>query len=149
MSSSVPNQPQIAVVIPCYRVLAQISSVIVTIPPEVRWIILVDDACPEESGRIARSRSNDTRLELVVHQEPQGVGGAMVSGFRRALELGAEIVVKIDGDGQMNPALLHRFVAPIASGRADYTKGNRFYRLESLRSMPGGVYLATQYSPSS
>ncbi len=80
------------------------------------------------SMRIAR--------HVLRHGENQGVGSAMVTGYRRALEVGADIAVKIDGDGQMDPALLPAFVRPLALGLADYTKGNRFFSLGSVRGMP-------------
>jgi glycosyltransferase involved in cell wall biosynthesis len=60
----------------------------------------------------------------------------MVTGYRAALEAGADVVVKVDGDGQMDPAFIPRFTKALALGQADYTKGNRFYDLESLRAMP-------------
>ena len=65
-----------------------------------------------------------------------GVGGAVVSGFQRALEEEMDVVVKIDGDGQMDPRLLPRFIQPIINGKADFTKGSRFYSLDSLAAMP-------------
>jgi dolichol-phosphate mannosyltransferase len=73
-----------------------------------------------------------------VLRNPQnrGVGGAVMTGYRMALERQMDIVVKIDGDGQMDPGLLPLFVEPLVTGIADYTKGNRFYRPESIRSMP-------------
>jgi len=73
---------------------------------------------------------------VVYHAQNQGVGGAVLTGYQRALELGAGIIVKIDGDGQMDPAMLPRFVAPIVAGYADYTKGNRFYDLRHIGRMP-------------
>jgi glycosyltransferase involved in cell wall biosynthesis len=65
-----------------------------------------------------------------------GVGGAVLRGYKEAMERGADIIVKIDGDGQMDPALLTGFVEPILSGQADYTKGNRFFDLENIGRMP-------------
>jgi dolichol-phosphate mannosyltransferase len=79
---------------------------------------------------------------VVKHAVNKGVGGAMVSGYREALELGCTIVVKVDGDGQMDPALLPMFVRPVAEGKADYAKGNRFYNLEDTRQMPRKRLLA-------
>jgi glycosyltransferase involved in cell wall biosynthesis len=72
----------------------------------------------------------------VEHPENQGVGGAVMSGYRAALADGAVVIVKVDGDGQMNPALIPNFVGPILAGEADYTKGNRFFDLEAVRNMP-------------
>jgi glycosyltransferase involved in cell wall biosynthesis len=130
------GRARVAVVIPCYRVRAHILQVIEKIGPDVERIFVVDDACPEGSGALVKEHCSDRRVRVLVHGDNQGVGGAVVTGYRAALEEGAEIVVKIDGDGQMDPALIGRFVAPLAAGTADYTKGNRFYDLELLRSMP-------------
>ena len=73
---------------------------------------------------------------MLRHAANQGVGGATITGYRAALADGADIVVKLDGDGQMNPRAIARLVAPIVQGRADYAKGNRFHELEYLRTMP-------------
>ena len=126
----------VAVVIPSYKVRAHILSVITAIGPECERIFVVDDACPEGSGNYVKQHTTDSRVQVIFHQENQGVGGAVLSGYRAAIADGAQVVVKIDGDGQMDPALLNSFVEPILKGQADYTKGNRFYDLESLQSMP-------------
>ena len=128
--------PNVVVVIPCYRVSGQVRGVIARIGPEVARIFVVDDACPEHSGDVVEQQCDDVRVSVIRHAENQGVGGAMVTGYRAALEAGAEIVVKIDGDGQMDPLLIPRFIKALALGQADYAKGNRFYDLESLRAMP-------------
>jgi dolichol-phosphate mannosyltransferase len=128
--------PVIAVVVPCYGVSRHIIGVLQRIGPEVAWIYVVDDGCPERSGTVVRESIQDPRVRVLEHGRNLGVGAAVVSGYRRALVDGAEVVVKIDGDGQMDPGLLPRFVNPILSGLADYTKGNRFYGLEGMRSMP-------------
>ncbi len=73
---------------------------------------------------------------LICHPSNLGVGGAMVTGFRKALELGAQIIVKADGDGQMDLTRLPGLVMPLIQGRADYTKGNRFRDFVSLQQMP-------------
>jgi dolichol-phosphate mannosyltransferase len=128
--------PSVAVVIPCYRVSGQVQDVLARIGPEVHRIFVVDDCCPEQTGDFVERNCTDARVSVIRHADNQGVGGAMVTGYRAALAAGAEIVVKIDGDGQMDPALIPRFVKALAQGQADYTKGNRFYDLESLRTMP-------------
>jgi dolichol-phosphate mannosyltransferase len=128
--------PSVAVVIPCYRVSGRVQDVIARIGPEVHRIFVVDDCCPEQTGDFVERNCTDARVSVIRHADNQGVGGAMVTGYRAALAAGAEIVVKIDGDGQMDPALIPRFVKALAQGQADYTKGNRFYDLESLRTMP-------------
>src|SRR6266436_1570577 len=127
-----------AVVIPCYRVTRHVLDVIAAIPPDVSLIVCVDDACPDGSGKHIEKANLGKRVVVLYHEHNQGVGGAMITGYRAALERGATIVVKIDGDGQMDPRLLPAFVAPIVRGLADYAKGNRFYRPESVTGMPIG-----------
>lgn len=125
-------------VIPCYRVTAHILDVVGAVPASVERIYVVDDACPDGSGALVASKASDPRVRVLHNAENQGVGGATLLGYRKALEEQMDVVVKIDGDGQMDPALIPRFVAPIAKGAADYTKGNRFFSLEMLRPMPMG-----------
>lgn len=128
--------PHVAVVIPCFRVRAQILSVIERIGDDVKSIFVVDDQCPEKSGDLVEQSCRDPRVKVVRNPVNLGVGGAVMNGYRAALEAGADVVVKVDGDGQMDPALLPLFVAPIVEGKADYAKGNRFFSPEDLRGMP-------------
>jgi dolichol-phosphate mannosyltransferase len=130
------EQGRIAAVIPMYRVTRHVLAVIGEIGPEVAKIYAVDDACPEGSGKFVEENVTDSRVTVLYHQVNKGVGGATITGYLRAMADGAEIVVKIDGDGQMDPAQVPRLVAPILEGRADYTKGNRFYHPEDVTSMP-------------
>ncbi len=127
---------QISVVIPCYNVKHHILSVIDSIGSEVSRIYVVDDKCPENTGKYVEEFCKDPRVRVVYNPENKGVGGATMAGYRQAMEDKSDIVVKIDGDGQMNPKLIPRFIQPIIEGCADYTKGNRFYSLESLETMP-------------
>ena len=126
----------IVVVIPCYRVKSQILGVIQRIGPEVAQIYVVDDACPEDSGHWVKENCQDTRVKVLWHHSNLGVGGAMKTGYAEALRNGADVVVKLDGDGQMDPCLIPQFIAPILREQADYTKGNRFYDLEKIGQMP-------------
>jgi dolichol-phosphate mannosyltransferase len=128
--------PRIAVVIPSYRVKPHILEVLGRIGPEVSRIYVVDDRCPESSGDHVEANCRDPRVRVLRHEVNQGVGGATMSGMRQAVADGAEVILKIDGDGQMDPALIPRFVRPILEGRADYAKGNRFHHIEDVRAMP-------------
>lgn len=126
----------VAVVIPCYKVRESIQGVIASIGPEVASIYVVDDACPEGSGKFTQEHCGDPRVRVLFHDSNQGVGGAVITGYRAALEDGADIIVKLDGDGQMDASLIPYFIEPIQAGEADYTKGNRFYEIESVTKMP-------------
>ena len=128
--------PRVAVVIPCFRVTGQVLGVIEAIGPEVERIYCVDDACPDGSGDLVQARATDPRVRVLRHDQNQGVGGATLTGYRQAIADGMDIVVKLDGDGQMDPALLPELVAPILRGEADYTKGNRFWDLRQIGRMP-------------
>ena len=127
---------KIAVVIPSYRVTDHIQEVLSKIGPEVEQIFVVDDACPDNSGDFVERNIKDKRVTVLRHKFNQGVGGAVISGYRAALDSEADIVVKVDGDGQMDPGLIPRLVEPILRGEADYVKGNRFDSLEDLFEMP-------------
>ena len=128
--------PVIAAVIPCYKVAAHVVELVGRIGPEVGLIVAVDDACPQGSGRLLQEQCHDPRLQVVFHEANRGVGGAVMTGYRHAIAAGADVIVKLDGDGQMDPALLPSFVAPVLAGEADYTKGNRFYDLRYISRMP-------------
>lgn len=125
----------VAVVIPSYKVAKHIVDVINDMPEFVNNIIVIDDKCPQNSGEIAETLNN-TRVVVCYHEINQGVGGAVVTGYKKALELNADIVVKIDGDGQMDINYMQKLIQPILDGKADYTKGNRFTDFKALRSMP-------------
>ena len=133
--SAVP--PRIAVVVPCYRAAATVGAVLAGIGPEVSRIFVVDDACPEGTGTRLSEASSDPRLTILWNERNLGVGGAVKRGYRAALADGADIVVKIDADGQMDPAHIGRLVAPVAAGEADYAKGNRFARRFLIPSASG------------
>lgn len=126
-----------AVVIPCYRVRRHIEDLLAKVGPEVDFIFVVDDRCPEDTGRFVEEIAKDPRIRVIFHAENLGVGGAVVTGYRAALDAGAEIVVKLDGDGQMDPCLIPQFTAPLRARSADYAKGNRFFHPDYLQRMPG------------
>ena len=123
-------------VIPCFRVKRHILGVLAAIPRTVDRIYVVDDGCPEGSGDAVEAGCTDPRVRVLRHERNRGVGAATLTGYRAALADGATLIVRLDGDGQMDPALIPRLVRPIAEGEADYTKGNRFFELEGLSAMP-------------
>jgi dolichol-phosphate mannosyltransferase len=127
---------RVAVIIPSFKVTAHVAQVIGAIGPEVSDIIVVDDACPDGSGKLVAETVKDPRVAVVFHAANQGVGGAVISGYRKALELGCDVAVKVDGDGQMDPALIPRLIKLIELGEADYVKGNRFYVRKGVEQMP-------------
>ncbi|MBF0406270.1 MAG: glycosyltransferase family 2 protein [Candidatus Riflebacteria bacterium] len=130
-----PRHPRLAAVIPCFRGGSTIVGVIKKIPEYVDHIIVVDDKCPDNSADLVESLHN-TKVSVVRHSQNKGVGGAMISGFKKALELNAEIIIKIDADGQMNPDNIQKLILPLIQNEADYSKGNRFTDFKSLKNMP-------------
>jgi glycosyltransferase involved in cell wall biosynthesis len=129
------SEPHIAVVIPCFNVERHIVDVIRTIPQWVATIVVVDDKSPDDF--VAKVRAlGEPRVVLIRHEHNQGVGGAMVTGYQECLRLGADIVVKMDGDGQMDPAYLAALIRPLLKREADFTKGNRWHDPRQLETMP-------------
>lgn len=133
-----PASQRISVVIPAYKVTRHILQVIekIGMGSGVSKIFVVDDCCPDNSGEFVRQNCSDCRVSVIRNATNLGVGGAVMTGYRAAIADGADIIIKIDGDGQMNPALIPAFVEPILRGEADYTKGNRFFEVETVRQMP-------------
>ena len=135
-TAAVGHDARVAVVIPAYRVTDTILDVIRRIGPEADAIYVVDDACPDHSGALVQSKCSDVRVKVIVRRTNGGVGAAVKTGYQAAMSDRNDVVVKVDGDGQMDPALIPRFVRPIIAGDADYTKGNRFFNPEDVSKMP-------------
>lgn len=127
---------RVAVVIPSYKVSAKIMGVLSAIGPEVGGIFVVDDKCPEGSGRLVTEKNRDPRVKVIFQEKNQGVGGATLRGFAEARAAGFSVLVKLDGDGQMNPRFIPTLIRPILEKKADYAKGNRFHSPRSLQGMP-------------
>lgn len=125
----------IAVVIPCFKVAEHIEMVIKSIPDWVDHIIVVDDACPNQTAELIKSQLFP-RLTVLSHSVNKGVGAAMITGYHEALRLKCDIIIKMDGDGQMSGTYLHSLIEPLIHNKADYTKGNRFHDFSKLRKMP-------------
>ncbi len=116
---------KIAVVIPVYNEAPFIKNVLLGIPEWVEWIIVVDDASTDDSQKIIASIT-DHRIQYVAHRSNMGAGAALITGYKKALSLGSEVVAVMGGDGQMDPLDLSRVVIPVVKGWANYVKGNRF-----------------------
>ncbi len=127
---------RVGVVVPCFKVTKHVLKVLEQIGPEVHKIYAVDDCCPENSGDLIERESRDSRVVVLRHAKNLGVGGAVMSGYSAGLKDGMDVMVKLDGDGQMDPAILKNFLQPILAGDADYVKGNRFFSVAEVRSMP-------------
>ena len=129
------RETRVHVVIPAYNVAPRIAAVLKSVPDFVDAITVVDDASRDGTADAARG-TGDPRVQVLRHDVNQGVGAAMVTGFADALAAGEGIVVKMDGDGQMDPAMLPRLLDPIVEGRCGYAKGNRFLFARELAAMP-------------
>ena len=123
-------------VVPCYKVKAHILDVIGKTPAWVDGIVCVDDACPEGSGAFIEQNAKDPRVVVVKLPQNRGVGGATMAGYREAIARGGQVLVKVDGDDQMDLGYMAHLVAPILLGEADYAKGNRFTSISHLTTMP-------------
>jgi len=126
----------IAVIIPSFKVKDRILGVLSGIGPEAGRIYVVDDACPQKTGEFVKENCTDPRVEVLFNLKNLGVGGAVITGYKKALDDGCTIMVKLDGDGQMAPSFIPKLIDPIVRHAADYVKGNRFYDLYFLKKMP-------------
>lgn len=126
---------RVAAVVPAYNESAHIADVIRAMPQYVDLIIVVDDASTDATAQKAEAAA-DPRVQVVRHAVQRGVGGATLSGIRSALGRGADLIVKVDGDGQMDPGRMHELLDPLVREGYDYAKANRFLHSEALRQMP-------------
>ncbi|TGC06942.1 glycosyltransferase family 2 protein [Methanolobus halotolerans] len=115
---------KIGVVIPAYNEEKLISTTVDGIPDYVNRIYVINDASTDNTAEVLNS-IDDPRLSVIDHKENQGVGAAILHGYKRALQEDMDITVVMGGDNQMNPALMPNLLMPIIRGEADYTKGNR------------------------
>ncbi len=126
---------RVAVVVPAYEVQGLIGGVVARMPALVDDVVVVDDSSSDATAAAAAAVPHPG-LAVVRHARNRGVGGAIVAGYRRALRAGADVVVVMAGDGQMDPADLPRLLDPVVTGAADYAKGNRFAHPDCWRVMP-------------
>lgn len=139
-------EKKIAVVIPAFNEEKLIAQTVTSIPDFVDKVIVVNDASVDDTASIVQQLSEqNNRISLVVHQSNQGVGGAIVSGYKRARDLEIDVTVVMAGDAQMDPNDLIRIVEPVANGSADYTKGNRLFYGDAWRMIPHYRYLGNSF----
>ncbi len=131
---------RIAVVIPAFNERGKIGDTVATVPEFVDHIIVIDDASHDDTARQAERaalrRAAPASVEVIRHTANRGVGGAITTGYRRAIAIGADVAAVMAGDGQMDPRDLPALLDPIASGSADYAKGNRFLHPAIWTTMP-------------
>jgi glycosyltransferase involved in cell wall biosynthesis len=129
----------VAVVVPAFNEEALVASTVSSVPGFVDRIFVVDDASTDATA--VRAREADPRAEVVVHDENEGVGGAIVSGYRRAVAERIDVTCVMAADGQMDPDDLEVLVRGVASGECDYAKANRLFTGQAWRLIPRTRYL--------
>jgi glycosyltransferase involved in cell wall biosynthesis len=128
---------RVGVGVPAYRAASSVGAVLRGLPAFVDHVVVVDDASDDAtSAAVSEAAAGDARVVLVRHERNRGVGGATLTAFRRLLELGAERIVKLDADGQMDPARMEHLLEALADGHHGYAKGNRFHDGAALAAMP-------------
>jgi glycosyltransferase involved in cell wall biosynthesis len=136
----------IAVVIPAYNEEKLIGMTVKAVPSFVDKIVVIDDGSADGTARIVEERSSeDDRVILIRHTENQGVGGAIITGYRKAVELEMDVTAVMAGDGQMAPEDLIDVIEPITTGEADYTKGNRLFQGDAWTMIPRYRYLGNSF----
>jgi glycosyltransferase involved in cell wall biosynthesis len=126
---------KVAVVVPAHNEERLIGRTVSTMPDLVDHILVVNDASSDGTAEAVKA-VGDSRAQVITHIENQGVGGAILTGHAEALALDADVSVVMAGDAQMDPNYLPALLDPIASGEAQFTKGNRFYGRGSFAGMP-------------
>lgn len=142
------HKAKVGVVVPCHNEQLLITRVMDTMPEFVDQIYVVDDVSTDQTTTIVEDYIRTTgtqRVSLIKHQVNQGVGGAIVTGYRQAAQDGMAVIAVMAGDAQMDPEDLHLIVEPVADGRADYTKGNRLTSGEAWTQIPRVRYIGNVF----
>lgn len=136
------HDKRVAVVIPAYNEGSQIIGVLAAIPAWVDHVLVVDDCSTDETPAVVQSRADeDPRVELIRHERNRGAGAATSSGYRRAIEVRADVTAVLDGDGQMPIDELADIVDPVLRGECDFAKANRLASGEAWEIIPRVRYL--------
>ena len=140
------KEKRVAVVVPAYNEEELIAKTITSIPDWVDKIIVVNDASTDRTAEIVEEMAKeDSRIFQMEHNMNQGVGGAIVTGYKRARDLEMDITVVMAGDAQMDPKDLINIIGPVAAGNADYTKGNRLFYGDAWNMIPHYRYLGNSF----
>jgi glycosyltransferase involved in cell wall biosynthesis len=132
----------IAVIIPAYNEEKLIGKVLETVPNFIDHIVVVDDASSDRTEEVVKAhQQEDSRITYLRHPRNEGVGGAIVTGYKWARDNGAAISVIMAGDAQMDPRDLPKLLDPVVSGEADYAKGNRLFTGSAWKVIPKTRYL--------
>jgi glycosyltransferase involved in cell wall biosynthesis len=135
------NEKKVVVVIPCYNEGTQIQRVIETMPEYVDQIVIVDDFSEDDTVSVVQELAQfDSRIELIRHSQNGGCGGALATGYIWARDKDFDVIVRMDGDGQMDPFDLEALLEPVVMGQTDYSKGNRLYTGEAFKLIPKARY---------
>lgn len=137
---------RLCTVVPAHNEGGQIAKVIQTMPDFVDSIVVVDDASNDDTvDRVNACAKIDERVVLLRHETNKGVGATLASGYNWARDKSFDAVVRMDGDGQMNPDDLPALLEPIVDGRADYAKGNRLFTGEAYQKIPKIRYFGNAF----
>jgi glycosyltransferase involved in cell wall biosynthesis len=131
---------RLAVVVPAHDEEDLIAGTLAGVPEFVDRIYVIDDHSADETAKRAQG-AGDPRVEVISHAENEGVGAAIVTGYRRALAEGIDVTCVMAADGQMDPADLERIATPVALGEVDYAKANRLFTGQAWQLMPRHRYL--------
>jgi len=136
----------ICIVVPAYNEATQIGSVIETMPDYVDYVFIVDDASKDKTVEIVkRYQKKSKKIQLIEHKVNKGVGGAITTGYKRARDNDIDVTAVMAGDGQMDPDDLEKIIDPVASGNADYSKGNRLFYGDAWSMIPHYRYLGNSF----
>lgn len=140
------QEKSIAVVVPAYNEERLIGKTVLGIPGFVDKIIVINDASTDNTAQaVSEKAKDDRRICLLGHEANQGVGGAIATGYKKALELEMDVTVVMAGDGQMDPKDFMNIIEPIVDGTAEYSKGNRLFYGDAWRMIPHYRYLGNSF----
>jgi glycosyltransferase involved in cell wall biosynthesis len=131
---------RVAVVVPAHDEEELIAGTLAGIPKFVDRVYVVDDSSRDATAERAQE-VGDSRVEVISHSQNEGVGAAIVTGYRRALAEGIDVACVMAADGQMDPGDLERIATPVARGEVEYAKANRLFTGQAWTLMPRHRYL--------